>query len=347
MLTSNKKYVIVKILIIFFIIINIFNIYSFALVKPTPDFYVNDYANLLNDETKDYIINTNKSLYAQTGAQIVVVTVPDLGGDSIEDYANELFREFGIGDKTKNNGLLLLLSLKERQFRVEVGYGLEEILPDAKTGRIQDEYIIPYFKENEWDEGIENGFNAFLEIIASEYNVNIEGQKYANVNNINTKNSKYFENNQNGEDEIQKNNQNIENEIQKIARISFISLFIGMVYGILNKKRVKRKILNIISFIYFIILIPISLFIVKNLTFIINNESKSVGIFVLVCFMELYNLIIFIAGIFIFSNKIVRRENFFQTEVQADILQEDIILEAVVLLEEVEVQGVSNIMEFK
>lgn len=147
-----------------------------AVVDPTTEFYVNDYAGLLDEETKNYIINVNKKLYSQTGAQIVVVTVPSLEGDSLEDYATELFRDFGIGDKTKNNGLLLLLALKERQFRVEVGYGLEGILPDAKTGRIQDEYIIPYLKENEWNAGIKNGFNAFLEIISNEYNIEVGGE---------------------------------------------------------------------------------------------------------------------------------------------------------------------------
>ena len=176
MLTLNKKNIITKMLIILFIIIDILTIRSLAVVSPTEDFYVNDYAGLLDNETKDYIINTNKSLYSQTGAQIVVVTIPSLGDSSLEDYATELFRNFGIGDKTKNNGLLLLLALEERQFRVEVGYGLEGILPDAKTGRIQDEYIIPYLKQNNWNDGIKNGFSTFLETISSEYNVEVGAQ---------------------------------------------------------------------------------------------------------------------------------------------------------------------------
>lgn len=73
------------------------------------------------EKQKNYIISTNKSLYSQTGAQIVVVTVQNLGGQSLEEYSTELFRKFGIGDKNKNNGVLLLLALEERQFRIEVG----------------------------------------------------------------------------------------------------------------------------------------------------------------------------------------------------------------------------------
>ena len=127
MLVSNKKSIICKIFALFLILINIFCIKTFAVVKPTSDFYVNDYANLLDSETKEYIMNTNISLCNQTGAQVVVVTVQNLEDNSLEDYANQIFREFGIGDKTKNNGVLLLLALEERLFRIEVGYGLEGI----------------------------------------------------------------------------------------------------------------------------------------------------------------------------------------------------------------------------
>lgn len=139
-----------------------------AVVEPTSQFYVNDYANILSDSTEQYIIEKNVALESASGAQIVVVTIPSLEGESLEEYATELFRKFGIGDKDKDNGLLLLLALEERLFRVEVGYGLEGILPDGKTGRIQDEYIIPYLKEDNWDEGIKSGFDAFLKVINGE-----------------------------------------------------------------------------------------------------------------------------------------------------------------------------------
>ena len=157
MLTLNKK-ALKKIVILLICFTIFFASNAKAVVKPTSNFYVNDYAGLLNEETKNYIMNANISLNSKTGAQIVVVTVTSLEGQSLEEYATEVFREFGIGDKDKNNGLLLLLALEEREFRVEVGYGLEGILPDAKTGRIQDEYIIPYLKNDNWNDGIKNGF---------------------------------------------------------------------------------------------------------------------------------------------------------------------------------------------
>ena len=187
MLILNKRNII-KIIVMFFIAVSILKVDSVSVVNPTSDFYVNDYANILDRETKNYIISTNKSLYSQTGAQIVVVTVQNLGGQSLEEYSTELFRKFGIGDKNKNNGVLLLLALEERQFRIEVGYGLEGILPDGKTGRIQDEYIIPYLKQNDWNNGIKNGFSAILQEVTNEYNVEV-GAEEAKSNEYTTGNN--------------------------------------------------------------------------------------------------------------------------------------------------------------
>ena len=145
MLTLNKAKKIVCLLILIMILLPL---KTLAVVSQTNEFYVNDYAKILSSETKEYIINTNIELQKKTGAQIVVVTVSSLGGQSIEEYATELFRKFGIGDKNKNNGVLLLCSTGDRLFRIEVGYGLEGRLTDGKTGRIQDEYIIPYLKRD-------------------------------------------------------------------------------------------------------------------------------------------------------------------------------------------------------
>ena len=115
----------------------------------------------------------------KTGAQIVVVTIKNLEGKSIEEYATNLFRNFGIGDSQKNNGVLLLCSTGDRQFRIEVGYGLEGTLTDRKTGRIQDTYIIPYLKNNNYNDGIKNGFNAILNEVTNEYQITISGKEDA------------------------------------------------------------------------------------------------------------------------------------------------------------------------
>lgn len=145
-----------------------------AIVNPTNNFYVNDYANLLASETKEYIMRQSVVLNNVDGTQIVVVTVNDLEGYSIEDYANRLFRNFGIGDRNKNNGILILISKEERQLRIEVGYGLEGIINDGKAGRIRDEYMTPYLKEDDFDNGIKNGYNAIYEEIVKGNNLDLD-----------------------------------------------------------------------------------------------------------------------------------------------------------------------------
>lgn len=183
---QNFKFAFFVFYFIFFILVFSISEVSASVLKPTSDFYVNDNAGLLTTDTKQYIINTNIELQKKTGAQIVVVTVKSLEGKSIEDYANELFNSWGIGDKTKDNGLLLLCSYRDREFRVEVGYGLEGKLPDGKTGRMQDEYIIPYLKENKFNEGIKNGYSAFLKEVAEEYGVTITSSETANRRGVST-----------------------------------------------------------------------------------------------------------------------------------------------------------------
>lgn len=179
----NNKDVIKKIAIIFFIILSftLFSNVNGKTVSPTDEFYVNDYANVLSESTKNHIMNMNIELEKKTGAQVVVVTIKSLGNESLETYATKLFREFGIGDKKKNNGLLLLLVVNDRKSRIEVGYGLEGALPDGKTGRIQDEYMIPYYKNNNWNDGIKKGFDACLSVIQDEYDVELEGLNYIDV----------------------------------------------------------------------------------------------------------------------------------------------------------------------
>lgn len=136
---------------------------------PSSEFYVNDTSGVLSGQSKSYIVETNEKLRAQTGAQVVVVTVKTLSGDDLNRFATELFRSYGIGDADRNNGVLLLVVTGDRELRIEVGYGLEGAINDAKAGRLLDEYVVPYLADDKWDEGILNGFNAILREIRTEY----------------------------------------------------------------------------------------------------------------------------------------------------------------------------------
>ncbi len=175
MVCKLKKYFLkVSLLSIFFVFWGaLFNFKALNLPEHTNLFYINDFANILNEETKNYIFNQSKILEEKTSAQIVVATVSSLEEASIEEYSLNLFRKWGIGNKEKNNGLLILLAPNERKVRIEIGYGLEGKINDSKAGRLRDQYAVPSFRNNEWDKGIQNLYSALLAEVYSEYNMEI------------------------------------------------------------------------------------------------------------------------------------------------------------------------------
>ena len=141
----------------------------FALPQPSREFFVTDSAGVLSAETKDFIISSGRALEQETTAQVVVATVNSLEGKSVEEYSIELARSWGIGQEGNNNGVLILLAPTERQVRIEVGYGLEGAINDAKTGRLMDRYAVPSFKENDWNAGIRNLYSAVVGEVYEEY----------------------------------------------------------------------------------------------------------------------------------------------------------------------------------
>ena len=136
---------------------------------PTRDIYAQDYANVLSKETESRINRLSTELQSRTGAQIAVVTIPSLEGEAIEEYSLALFRKWGIGDRKKNNGVLILVAVAEKKSRIEIGYGLEGALPDAKTGRIQDETMRPAIANGDFNSAAMNGYIAVLQEVAKEY----------------------------------------------------------------------------------------------------------------------------------------------------------------------------------
>lgn len=195
-----------------------------AIVNPTDNFYINDYANILSNEVEDYIQNRSVALNNVDGTQIVVVTVSNLEGNSIEDYALNLFRNFGIGDSKKNNGILILVSVEERMLRIEVGYGLEGIINDGKAGRIRDQYMTPYLKNNDWDNGIKNGYDAIYSEIVKENNLNIDYTEPINTSE---------------EDNL---------------LLLLLSLIIGIALGSISRKTKKQNIFTMVYLALFVIL---------------------------------------------------------------------------------------------
>ena len=143
---------------------------------PKPRGLVNDFANVIPQAYEKKILTAATELLQKTKIPVVVVTIPDIGGAEYNDYANRLYEAWGIGKKGEDKGLLLFVTVKERKMRIEVGYGLEGVIPDGLAGEVRDRYMVPYLKKNQYGEGLLNGTLAVSQIIAKDAGVQLTGQ---------------------------------------------------------------------------------------------------------------------------------------------------------------------------
>ena len=187
---SLKKSRVLKIVLVCLVLLSIFSTFSFAynvdnlnLPNPSRDFYIFDETGTITESTKTHIINVNKELYEKTKAQIVVAVIDgkrlqDKSGQEIiteDQLALEILRKWGVGGAKENNGALLLVVPNKKQVTLQIGYGLEGAITDGRAGEILDTYAIPYFKDNKYDEGVLNSFNAVVSNVTREYNITIDG----------------------------------------------------------------------------------------------------------------------------------------------------------------------------
>ncbi|MFM2383449.1 MAG: hypothetical protein RIQ72_21 [Candidatus Parcubacteria bacterium] len=142
---------------------------AYAYTNPgTPTGFVNDFAQILTAEQKQMLEQSLKDFEVQTTHEISVVTIPTLSGDTIENYANELFADWKIGKEGVDNGVLLLIALEDKKVRIEVGYGLEGALTDAESKYIIDKVIIPAFKNGQFAEGVQAGAETIKQAVVDE-----------------------------------------------------------------------------------------------------------------------------------------------------------------------------------
>lgn len=134
----------------------------------SPQGNVSDWAGVFTPEQKAALESRIVALRQTNGAQLAVVALKSLQGGEIDDFAEKLFAQWGIGEKGKDNGVLLLAAIEDRKMRIEVGYGLEGVLNDAKCGRIQDEYVVPRFKEGNYAQGLLDGADVLLRVMGGE-----------------------------------------------------------------------------------------------------------------------------------------------------------------------------------
>ena len=122
-------------------------------VEPTEQFYVADYAYVIDEATEQLIVEESAKLCDETGAQVVVVTVDFIGESTIEEYARTLFNKWGIGDKDKNNGVLLLMVIGEENYWCVQGRGLEDSLPTSSIKDMLDLCLEPDFAKHDYSRG--------------------------------------------------------------------------------------------------------------------------------------------------------------------------------------------------
>lgn len=135
---------------------------------PKPAGRITDLANVIDAGVEAELDQRLDQLEQKTSHEIAVVTVTSLGGTTVEDYAVRLFKEWGIGQANKDNGVLVLVAPNEREMRIEVGYGLEGILPDGLAGEIVNGTFVPRFRNNDYSGGIRDGVLRVADIVEKE-----------------------------------------------------------------------------------------------------------------------------------------------------------------------------------
>ena len=141
---------------------------ALALNFPALSGRVVDQANIIQPSTRSAIEQKLADLETKSGIQLVVATVSSLEGQDIEPYANELFRTWQLGEKSKNNGVLFLVAPNERRVRIEVGYGLEKTLTDALSKVIIVNAITPRFKTGDFSGGISRGVDDIITVLTTD-----------------------------------------------------------------------------------------------------------------------------------------------------------------------------------
>jgi uncharacterized protein len=141
---------------------------TFALDVPPLRGRVNDYAGVMSQDQAQSLESQLAQFEQDTGHQVAVLTIPTLDGEDIEGFSIRVAENWKIGKKGFDNGVILLVAIKDRKLRLEVGYGLEGVLPDAIAKRITSDYIVPHFRAQDYAGGIVAGIDAVLKVIKKE-----------------------------------------------------------------------------------------------------------------------------------------------------------------------------------
>lgn len=148
-------------------------LFAFAQYPDKPSNYVTDEAGVLSNQQQQAVNTKLKAFEDTTSSQVFVYIAPTLGDKVMAEYCQEIFHKWKIGSE-KNNGVLIAIFVNDHKFRIHTGYGMEGVLPDALTKRIQDNDMKPSFKENDYYTGINNGIDKIIYYSAHEYTAEAE-----------------------------------------------------------------------------------------------------------------------------------------------------------------------------
>jgi uncharacterized protein len=137
--------------------------------KPNPPKLVNDFAGILSNGNREALEEKLVAYNDSTSSQITIVTVETLGDYSVDDYAVRLGRKWGIGQKEKDNGILILVAKDDRKVDIEVGYGLESFVTDYDSKHIIDELIAPAFKQSNYYKGLDDAVDRLVGLMLGTY----------------------------------------------------------------------------------------------------------------------------------------------------------------------------------
>lgn len=180
-----KKHLILVSILLFGLVVNLF---AQIPERPDPPQLVNDLAKILSSAERNHLENKLLNYNDTTSTQITIVTIPDLQGMDKAQYAVELAHKWGVGQKGKDNGLLILVKPKIRnskgQAYIAVGYGLEEFIPDATAIKIVEYEMLPFFRENRMHDGLDASTSSLMSLLSGEFSAEHYNQRGADAGDM-------------------------------------------------------------------------------------------------------------------------------------------------------------------
>ncbi len=147
---------------------------------------VNDLAGILSPDQVQFLDGKLKNLEDTDSTQIAVLIIPSLEGEPLPDYSIRVAEAWRLGQKGRDNGALILIAMKERQVRIEAGYGLEPTLTDARCFQIIRNDILPHFRQGDFYSGIDSGITSIIQVVRGQYNAS-EHQRRSPANRTGTR----------------------------------------------------------------------------------------------------------------------------------------------------------------